>query len=527
MEARAVQYPPRLENSRKGQRMTWGSHLDQFADRFNDRLNPLLVKEVRQALKGRLFLITFALLLLGAWCVSVFGVNSAGDAIYWQSSPWLLGAYVIVLQIAVLAFVPTMAFRSMQAETEFNTWELVCITTLSPRRLVAGKLGCAVVQTLLLCSVIAPCIAFCSLLPGFDWMLTAIVLGVTLVFSLLNTIFSLMLSSLATNRLWQNLALGALWLVLAGEVRCGYELVQTLVTGQDLSHFVNWLFDAISLGYGSYYYSGTMSLSPLSFWFVEFTLAMLALAYFFLFYEITVSQVTFEADSRSGRIRLLCSLLYVLQWGLLVICDDGGHYRANPALGLFIVHWLVFGLSACLESETISTRIRRRLSGWSRLRSPYLPGGSRALVFMLLHLGSTPLIAFVVGTYFRNFRSGPQIALWSMYLLTYITIAVACCRSLLAMNPTIRRANLRLGVAIGIVLSMLPSFVLAEMFYNVASHFFLLTIFNPFAYSALNRQSWTMVTPLALVALIGVHLNWEIIKRSVLDVSSIGSEIQS
>ena len=507
--------------------MTWGSRLDQFADRFSDRLNPLLVKEVRQALKGRLFLLTFSLLLLGAWCVSVFGVTAAGDAIYWQSSPWLLGAYVIVLQIAVLAFVPTMAFRSMQAETDFNTWELVCITTLSPRRLVGGKLGCAVVQTLLLCSVIAPCIAFCSLLPGFDWMLTAIVLGLTLIFSLLNTIFSLMLSSLANNRLWQNLALGVLWLVLAGEVRCGYELVQTLVTGQDLSQFVNWFFEAITLGNGSYYYAGATSLSPPSFWFVELTLGIMALAYFFLFFEIAVSQVTFEADSRSGRIRLTCSLLYVLQWSLLVICDDGVYYRSNPALGLFIVHWLVFGLSACLESETISTRIRRRLSGWSRLRSPYLPGGSRALVFMLLHLGSTPLIAVVLGTYFRNFRSGPQVALWSMYLLTYITIAVACCRSLLAMNPHIRRANLRVGVAIGIVLSILPSFVLAEMLYNSASHFFVLTIFNPFAYSALNRQSWVMVTPLTLVALIGVHLNWEIIKRSVLDVSPIGSEIQS
>lgn len=499
--------------------MTWGRHFDQFADRFSDWLNPLLVKEVRQALKGRLFLMTFALLLLGAWCVSVFGVTAAGDAIYWQSSPWLLGAYVIVLQIAVLAFVPTMAFRSMQSETDFNTWELVCITTLSPRRLVSGKLGCAVVQTLLLCSVIAPCIAFCSLLPGFDWILTIIVLGVTLIVSLLNTIFSLMLSSLATNRLWQNLALGVLWLVLAGEVRCGYELVQTLVTGQDLSHFISWFFDVISFDFNSYYYFGSMTLSPLSFLLVAVTLGLMALAYFFLFGEITVSQVTFEADSRSGRIRLTCSLLYVLQWCLLVICDDAGYNRGNPALGFFIVHWLVFGLSACLESETISTRIRRRLSGWSRLRSPFLPGGSRALVFMLLHLGSTPLIAFVLGTYFRGFRSGPQVALWSMYLLTYITIAVAGCRSLLAMNPRISRANLRLGVAIGIVLSMLPSFVLAAMFYHTASHFFVLTIFNPFAYSALNRQSWVMVTPLALVALIGVHLNWEIIKRSVLDVS--------
>ena len=118
--------------------MTWVRRLNQFADRLSDRLNPLLVKEVRQALKGRLFLTAFGLLLLGAWGVSLLGVNAAGEAIYSQSTPGLLGAYVVALQIAVLAFVPTVAFRSMQAESEFNTWELVCITTLSPPILTAG-----------------------------------------------------------------------------------------------------------------------------------------------------------------------------------------------------------------------------------------------------------------------------------------------------------------------------------------------------------------------------------------------------
>ena len=134
--------------------MRWGRQFDQFAESFSDRLNPLLVKEVRQALKGRLFLLTFGLLLLGAWVVSAFGVTSAGDAIQWQSSPSLLGGYIAALQIAVIGLVPFIAFRSMQAEAEANTWELVCITTLSPRRLVGGKLGSAVVQMLLLSSEI-------------------------------------------------------------------------------------------------------------------------------------------------------------------------------------------------------------------------------------------------------------------------------------------------------------------------------------------------------------------------------------
>jgi hypothetical protein len=469
------------------------------------------------------FLFTFGWLLLGAWVVSTFGVTSAGDAIQWQSSPWLLGYYVVALQIAVVGLVPFMAFRSMQTESEANTWELVCITTLSPRRLVGGKLGCAVVQMLLLSSVVAPCIAFCSLLPGFDLILTATALGVTLVLSLLTTIFSVMISSLASTRYWQNVAMGALLLLLAGETKVVCELTYSFVTGQDVTQSIHWYLDRFGLGNPLYMIMPSLpSPSGHEYWLVGGELLVMALAYFFLFYEITVSQVTFEADSRSGRIRVTCSLLFFLQWCLLILCDSrSSYFISNPALGLFIAHWLVFGLSACLESETISTRIRRRLSGWSRLRAPYLPGGSRAMVFMLLHLGSTPFVAMFVKSIFPDFYSGQRVALWSMYLLVYITIAVASCRSLLALNPAIRRANLRLGVAIGIVVSMLPTIVLSEMVDNVAYRFFLLTIFNPFEYTSLDGQSWTLVTPIMLVVLIGVHLNWEIIKRSVLDVSPV------
>ena len=114
----------------------------------------------------------------------------------------------------------------------------------------------------------------------------------------------------------------------------------------------------------------------------------------------------------------------------------------------------------------------------------------------------------IAAAWFPNFQSGQQVALWSMYLLTYSTLAVAICRSLLAVNPTFSRANLRLGVAIGVALSMLPSLVLMWTFriHDASLQLFALTIFNPFAYSAISREHWALVTPVFLVALIGVHL---------------------
>ena len=36
-------------------------------ERLGDRFNPIVVKEVRQALKSRQFVLTFLLLLLAAW----------------------------------------------------------------------------------------------------------------------------------------------------------------------------------------------------------------------------------------------------------------------------------------------------------------------------------------------------------------------------------------------------------------------------------------------------------------------------
>ena len=440
--------------------MTWVRQFDQLTDRLSDRLNPLLLKELRQAFKGRLFVYTFGLLLLGAWCVSVFGITTLGDAIQWHSSPLLLSAYVILLQVAVLVLVPMLTFRSMQAETEANTWELICITTLSSVRLVSGKLSCGVVLALLLTSVIAPCLAFCSLLPGFDWIRIAIVFGATIVLSLLNTIFSVMLSSVTVNRYWQTFAMIGLLVLLATEALFVCATSHAFLSGEEMSRLA-WM-ERLMMASGYSVYS-TYGISINSAWLAFGALFVLVVAYFYLFFEVAVSQVTFEADSRSGRIRLTCSLLYVLQWVLLVMCDVGRHYgyygysRFNPALELFIVHWAAFGLSACLEPETISTRIRRRLSGWSRLRAPFLPGGSRALVFLLLHLGATPIIAWMLGT-------GPQIVLWSMYLLLYITLAVAICRSFLAVNPMISRASLRLGVVITIAVSTAPPLLLGWLF---------------------------------------------------------------
>ncbi|MGE4004134.1 MAG: hypothetical protein AB7I48_28460, partial [Planctomycetaceae bacterium] len=46
-----------------------------------DRANPILVKETRQSLKSRQFVVTFMLLLAASWFLFTMGLLLGGDAI--------------------------------------------------------------------------------------------------------------------------------------------------------------------------------------------------------------------------------------------------------------------------------------------------------------------------------------------------------------------------------------------------------------------------------------------------------------
>ena len=59
--------------------------LDSWSAWAGDYLNPILVKETRQALKSRQFVITFGLLLVCGWLWSMM-VLSWGPSIYYGAS---------------------------------------------------------------------------------------------------------------------------------------------------------------------------------------------------------------------------------------------------------------------------------------------------------------------------------------------------------------------------------------------------------------------------------------------------------
>ena len=155
---------------------------------LDDRLNPILVKEIRAALRGRVFRIGFlcTIVLLTVTSLTLFnrvGLRPGPD----EGQAYFLGI-LTCLEIAVIGLVPFSTFSAMGAEWDENTYDLLVISNMQPLQIVRGKLACAVVQTLLIFSAFAPFLVFAFLLRGVDLSAVVLILVLVVVSSVLGPI---------------------------------------------------------------------------------------------------------------------------------------------------------------------------------------------------------------------------------------------------------------------------------------------------------------------------------------------------
>ncbi len=120
---------------------------------FSDRISPMLVKELRQGLKGPSFMILFiaiqailAVLILGQSFVTSYD-NVGKD---------ISTSIFICLSLATCVLQPLRAISAVGAEIKENTIDLMVITRLSAWRIVFGKWISIVSQSALIITAITP-----------------------------------------------------------------------------------------------------------------------------------------------------------------------------------------------------------------------------------------------------------------------------------------------------------------------------------------------------------------------------------
>jgi hypothetical protein len=390
-------------------------------ERAGEYLNPILVKECRQALKSRQFVITFALVLLFAWGWSILGVAMSGPEIYYSfAGADLFFGYYIILAFPLMIIVPYCAFRSLAGEREDRTFELLSITTLKPRQIVGGKLGSAVVQMVVYFSAISPCLAFTYMLRGIDVLTIVFILLYSFMASLGLSLLSLLLATLTSEKHWQ--------IVMS----------VALVLGLAAAFITAWMICYQILSWNN------MSFDEAAFWVANAALLTAYVSYAALVYLTAAAQLTFASDNRSTPLRVVMLVQFLLftGWmsGLFAGLSQQNQIILNELGGFLVaylcvcgVHWYIMGTFLVGEWPHLSPRVKRRLPQ-SFLGRAFLtwfnPGPGTGYLFAVGNLfvaGLLSMIMLFVATSISpnaitRTPSPEQVTFFTLIGFSYITI---------------------------------------------------------------------------------------------------------
>jgi hypothetical protein len=121
-----------------------------YGHEFSDRLNPFLVKELRQGLRGKVHLTIFLVLIL-ALCVHAMAVMGDPD----MNNSGAMGFNAIVL-ITLGVLVPLNGLGAVGEERRGRKIELVMLTRVNARGVILGKWFTGAIQSVTLAAIIAP-----------------------------------------------------------------------------------------------------------------------------------------------------------------------------------------------------------------------------------------------------------------------------------------------------------------------------------------------------------------------------------
>ncbi|MEM6654162.1 MAG: hypothetical protein AAF596_00015 [Planctomycetota bacterium] len=350
----------------------WAGRLDATLERASDWLNPILVKETRQALKSRQFVLWFLLLLGACWIVTIGGVTLIGPSIYYASTGGMFyWAYFIVLAFPLMVVVPFSAYRSLAAEQEENTRDLLMVSALSPQQIVNGKIGSAVLQMMVYFSALAPCLAFTYLLRGVD--LVSIVMPPVYVFaaSLLLSMAGLTAASL-TRRKYGQVILSIGFVVLL------------------LSCF-GWGLGAIAL----LMTEGFQYFRDSDFWIANLMVLNFVVTTFLLLYYAAAGLNTFTAANRSTPIRVVLFIKQACCVGWVSYAYIRSGYESEllfVGIALTGLLWFAAGGVMTGEAPVLSNRVRRTLPTTAVGRvfgSWFNPGPGTGLMFAVATWSAT------------------------------------------------------------------------------------------------------------------------------------------
>ena len=349
--------------------------LGPLVEAVSDRMNPILVKEVRQALRGRYFSVVFTIMVAIATVIGCMILVTQGYEPKDDAGVWFFVSIYGCLGAAVHVFVPFGVFLSVGSEWEENTYDLLVLSNLRPYQIVFGKLLSAGVQVLLFYSAFGPYLVFAFLLRGLDLGSAAWMLGLTLVTSFTLCSIALALSSLVQHRFGRVVVMAALAVVLVWS-----EAMSLFVAVQAVEErFVH---------------------TP-EFWQVAGAGITTALTISAYACALAATRFAHSEENRSTPLRVLTvgTVVACIAWMGFLYYYNGFHEILAILGTMLLVGSFAMSILFCAEEESLGRRVRTQVPAGglrSLLAAPFLPGGGRGVLLHLLNGGLVALALWLL-----------------------------------------------------------------------------------------------------------------------------------
>ena len=310
-------------------------------EKITDRLNPVVVKELRQAVQGKfLIVVLICFLCLQLLTMGIFLIRDEFISVSFDAGRNIFQVLLVILFGTCLLFVPAYTGLRLATERADADVDLLFITTLRPRSIIWGKFLAGLILTVLLYSACMPFMAFTYLLRGIDLPSIFVLLALDFIVVAVSLQGAILIGCFPANRVFK-VILGVGWLVLILAV---FQLI-TLFS-----------FFLLQSGIGS-------QLDSWKFWRGALGVLASGLALIGIFALLSIALISPFSTNRALPVRIFITAVWLLTgigvaiWSIGVgnfvpIVVWAGSHILLHSIGLFI---------AVSEREHLGRRVRRSI----------------------------------------------------------------------------------------------------------------------------------------------------------------------
>lgn len=388
--------------------------------RADDAMNPVVVKELRQAVQSRFVTVTLLLFLVVLLVtIHLFLLNidmTSGGSL--EHGRDIFMAMQGIVAFTCIVFVPIYAGVRFAAERSADNVDLLFISTIRPSSIVWGKLVSSLLVAVLIYSAVLPFMTLTYLLRGIDLPTVFVVVGLHALVILGATMASLFLACIPATIVLKvviGLIFGVALITTASYTAGGSAAMVFSGIGSQLNTTAFWVVSALI---------------------IEKTLLGVGLLFF-----LTVSMISPPSSNRAMPVRLFLMAAWLIELVLTVVVAilatgiGGGFIDVDEViLGTWMVGWIMLLSLALLvsicEREAWSPRVLRRVprNFIGRTGMFIVSSGSAGGVLWCCAMAAITLLAsYLLGTYVASRGGSVSSEFFDINLSLIVFFAYAYC----------------------------------------------------------------------------------------------------